>query len=530
MAEPRADQTATLLPDGEVLVAGGYNGVERDGGIVPNPLTLAQLFDPGTRSWVQAAPMRVARDEAEAALLADGSVMVVGGTCPFLQYDPETGEWVCDSSNTAEIYDPSSNAWSPAPALSELRTVDTLTALHDGRVLLLGFFGPRSGEDAMGAAIYDPSANAWSAAAPPNIKRGGRATATLMNNGDVLLVGGSGGTAALDSAEEYDPSTNTWTVLAPMLQPRIDQAATLLPDGSVLVAGGVSGIEISGLVTPSEWLTSAETYDPATNTWQAIAAMNVPRYLQTATTLPNGSVLMVGGGSECTADGCIGYGLEPGDCCGVTSAEVYEPSFDRWTLTEPITSDIGHTATLLQNGEVLVAGGSGQPPGAERQLSSAYLYGPAPPGSSSQPTSAASPAAVPVLTLTHLHQSHRTWRERPAVRGVRAKRALPVGTAFAFVLSEPARIELTFTQLLSGTRLRGKCLARGARREEHACKRMALRGTLEVRAHAGTNKIVFRGFLPHRHRLPAGNYMVTAVASTATTRLAAQTLHFRIAR
>lgn len=535
MAEPRAEQTATLLPDGEVLMAGGVNGVEGGDGTTPNPLTLAQLFNPSTRSWVQAAPARVARDGAKAALLGDGSVLVVGGTCPFLQYDPETKEWTCDANSTAEAYDPSSNTWSPVAAPRELQRAETLTALPGGRVLLVGLFGPRSGDTTVGAAVYDPDANAWSIAAKPLAQRTD-ATATLMNNGDVLLAGGLYDERVLESVEGYDPQTNEWMMLAPMHQPRMYQAATLLSDGSVLVAGGAGSFEPVTPLGPRDVLASAETYDPVTNTWQSVAPMNMARAFQTATALPDGDVLMVGG-QPCNSgisEACLGYG-DPehpasGNCCAASSAEVYEASSGRWMFTEPITSGIAHTATLLRNDEVLVAGG--ELPLGSVDLSSAYVYGPAPiTPPPSQPSQVVPPTAPSPVKLTHLSQSNRTWRETHTGSNARRKPATPVGTDFTFMLSEPATVRLTFTQLLPGKRVGEKCVASRPRASTRpSCSRRRLRGLLEIVARVGANLIAFHGSLPHGSLLPVGRYSVSVVADAATSHSSAQTLDFTIIR
>lgn len=538
MAEPRAEQTATLLPDGDVLVAGGYNGVERGGSTITNPLALAQLFDPSTRSWVQAAPMRMARDGAEAALLADGGVLVVGGTCPFLQYDPETSEWTCDSSATAEAYDPTSNTWNSVAAPRELQWVDTLTTLADGRVLLVGQFGPRSGDTTMGAALYDPDANAWSTAAKPLARRSD-ATATLMNNGDVLVAGGSSDEKVLESVEEYEPKTNRWTMVAPMLQPRTNQAATMLADGSVLVAGGDGSVEFGlSTVAPQDVLASAEAYDPETNAWQALAPMSLARTFQTATALPDGDVLMVGG-QECdpnTSAACLGHGgpehLAFGDCCAASSAEVYDPSSGSWTFTEPITSGMSHTATLLQDGELLVVGGD--LPLGSGVLSGAYVYGPAavtPPASTQPPHVVVAPAASVALKLSHLRQSRKIWRETHTGSEAGRRRRIPVGTDFTFVLNEPAKARLMFRQMASGKRVGKRCLAHRSReRARPSCARGRFRGLLQVAAHAGDNRIAFNGSMRHGVLLPAGRYSVSIVADTATSHSSARTLRFTIVR
>ncbi|HEY1690334.1 MAG TPA: kelch repeat-containing protein [Solirubrobacteraceae bacterium] len=600
MAEPRAEQTATLLQDGEVLVVGGYN---EGGSTAATSLTLAQLFDPSTRSWVQAAPALIARNDARAALLANGSVLVVGGTCAFLQYDLATEEWVCESTTTAEAYDPSSNTWNPVAAPPELQWTETLTALADGRVLLVGEFGPHATNTTFGAAVYDPDTDTWSSASKPLVTRS-EATATLMSDGDVLFAGGFHGKqlpglpvqdeyTVFDSAETYDPSTNEWAMVAPMLQPRASQAATLLMDGSVFVAGGDGSVDLPGVLTATDVLASAETYDPTTNTWQPAAPMNLARTFQTATALPDGDVLMVGG-QECNSEECLGYGQPPaaGDCCAASSAEVYEPSPGRWSFTAPITSGTLHTATLLQNGEVLVAGGHLLPLGSG-ELDSAYVYGPTEAAPPSSPQASQVVRAV-ALKLTDVRQSRRIWRERhvrryargghaaarsthaaarsghaaargghaaargghAAARGghaavrsghaaarsthasvrsshadARNRQAIPVGTDFHFVVNESANVRFTFTQLLPGKLFGKKCRSLRPRVDGHpSCVRKKSRGTLEVSAHPGANRVAFRGRLSHDRLLPVGRYSVRAVAETTTARSSVTVRSFTIVR
>jgi len=194
-------------------------------------------------------------------------------------------------------------------------------------------------------------------------------TATLLKDGRVLVTGGIGGPHAttLTSAELYDPRTRHWTPTGQMVQPRSDHAAVLLPTGKVLVLGGADATTDYAPVN-----LSAKIYDPRSGHWspaRSPIAANTNSYF-TATLLPSGKVLVAGGSSDFSVQ-MIG---------GSASALLYDPSSDRWTTTGRMTGPrIGHTATLLPNGKVLMAGGEegcDQKGGACLGLSSAELYNP----------------------------------------------------------------------------------------------------------------------------------------------------------
>jgi hypothetical protein len=162
-------------------------------------------------------------------------------------------------------------------------------------------------------------------------------TATLLRNGRVLVAGGVTVVSttefiAVDSAELYTPWTNTWTTVPPMTMARANHTATLLLSGKVLVAGGGTS--------------SAEVYTPWTNTWASVAPMHYPRSQATATRLLNGKVLVVG-------DRLGGPG---GD-----TPEIYTPWTNTWALASALPGGQGrcggHTADLLGTGRVLVTGG-----------------------------------------------------------------------------------------------------------------------------------------------------------------------------
>ena len=184
-------------------------------------------------------------------------------------------------------------------------------------------------------------------------------TTTLLPDGKVLIAGGessySAATNAGASAELYDPITRTFVATGSMTTPRATHTATLLPNGKVLIAGG--GAEISGAAYGPA---SAELYDPATGTFAATGAMNVERWSHTATLLNNGKVLIAGG------LGVLGVLL--------VSAELYDPSTGTFTATGDMNQPLADTATLLSNGKALIT--RGNPDGPPPYLSSAELYDP----------------------------------------------------------------------------------------------------------------------------------------------------------
>jgi len=170
-------------------------------------------------------------------------------------------------------------------------------------------------------------------------------TATLLPDGRVLVAGGEDACgAALASAELYDPRTGSWTPTGSMVAPRADHTATLLPDGRVLVAGGTDLAPASGASADTTGpAASAELYDPRTGSWTATGSMVGQHVMHTATLLPDGRVLVAGGTSGPAA-----------------SAELYDPRTRSWTATgSMLTPRRSHTATLMPDGRVLVVGGLG---------------------------------------------------------------------------------------------------------------------------------------------------------------------------
>ena len=224
------------------------------------------------------------------------------------------------------------------------------TLLLDGRVLVVGgpieTIGPPNS-----AELYDPVSKVWAATGRmlgPRYEY----TATRLPGGKVLVAGGNSNSGEIASAELYDPISGSWSPTGAMVTPRYGHTATLLSDGKVLVAGGVGRAQVP----------SAELYDPASGTWTATGVMATARYGHTATLLPDGKVLVAGGNQDGSPRG--------------PSAELYDPISGTWSATGNMitpTPRSGHTATLLPDGKVLVAGGTthGIDP-----LASAELYDP----------------------------------------------------------------------------------------------------------------------------------------------------------
>jgi N-acetylneuraminic acid mutarotase len=311
MSGARYLATATLLPNGKVLVAGGQGST--------GYLTSAELYDPSTNSWSAAGTLDAARASAVALLLPNGKVLVAGGY-------GATG-----AVASAELYDPATNSWSSGGTFVDARAYATATLLHNGRVLVAG--GQGSAGDLASAELYDPATNTWSLAGTLGIARRG-ATASLLADGTVLVAGGVGVGGYLASAELYDPALNTWSSTGALGSARTAATATALPNGRVLTVGGEStGGTIAGV----------EIYDPVSRVWSVAAGSVVSRTSASATLLPDGKVLVSGG-----------YGSS-GD---LVSAEIYDPATSVWNTAGSLVSARRlATATLLPSGKVLVAGG-----------------------------------------------------------------------------------------------------------------------------------------------------------------------------
>ena len=339
MATGRQQHTATLLPNGKVLIAGGYDGT--------SSLSSAELYDPASGTFsATTGPLTTARKQHTATLLPNGKVLIAGGT------------GAGGALSSAELYDPASGASGSFSAttgpMATARYTHTATLLPNGKVLIAGGYGAAGVLSS--AELYDPASGVFSATTGPLATARYYQTATLLANGKVLIAGGDSSAPPfyLSSAELYDPvsgASGTFSATGALATARYAHTATLLANGTVLIAGGrAAGV-----------LASVELYDPASGMFSATTGpLATARGYDTATLLPNGKVLIAGG---------LGLGFVP-----LASAELYDPVSGTFSATTgPLATARGYdTATLLPNGKVLIAGGYN---GASSQ-SSAELYDP----------------------------------------------------------------------------------------------------------------------------------------------------------
>ncbi|HMC52005.1 MAG TPA: kelch repeat-containing protein, partial [Acidimicrobiales bacterium] len=295
----------------------------------------------------------------------NGTVVVAGGSTNGaglnFSTDPNCGLGLGTTAiSRVEVFDPSTLTWAAAASMSQARNEFSLVRLVNGTLLAAG------GADSTAAEIYDAATDTWSSAGGMHSSRVGAAY-TLMPGGRVMVAGGNFGAIwpfCDSTAEVYDPSANTWTSTGSMALDRRNATATVvrMPNGThrVLVAGGIDN-------RGSSIESSAELYDPATNTWTATGSMTTPRVGHTATLMTRTGLVLVTGGSDGTSV--------------LSSAEVYDPSTGTWMALNPMaTARSSHTATqLLIPGitKVAIVGGSDGTPGTAG-LSSAELFQPTP--------------------------------------------------------------------------------------------------------------------------------------------------------
>jgi N-acetylneuraminic acid mutarotase len=311
-----AGHLAILLPNGQVLVVAGNDG--GDGSDAP--LLSAELFDPMTGQWSQAASMRTRRTSPAGTRLADGRVLIAGG------FDHPAAQVMLAS---AEAYDPMNDSWSSAGMMTQPRAGATAILLGNGKVLVVGGMPTFSVGVSDTAELYDPQTNEWSAVPSMSTPRAFH-TATLLQDERVFVVGGS----AVPTAEIFDPVSNHWLDAGAMSEARFNHGAALLHDGRVLLAGGQGATNRQ----------TADIFDPNTRTWAQASNMSTPRGGITAVTLASGEVLVSGG--LLNPDG------------STATAEIYNAETDAWRTAGTMNEDrYYHTQTVLADGSVLVVGG-----------------------------------------------------------------------------------------------------------------------------------------------------------------------------
>jgi hypothetical protein len=363
LQKARGFHTATLLANGKVLVAGGANRASDShciGGIVS-----AELYDPDAAGFFSpTGALTAARYAHTATLLQNGKVLVAGG----FGVTSDCQDVGVQAQNTAELYGPVTGSFNKTGNMTFPRGGHTATLLTDGKVLVAG--GGDQGGGGTGSAsaeLYDPSTGVFTQTGSMAVARF-RHTATLLQNGKVLIVGG----VPLDSsnptstAELYDLATGSFTATGGMTTAREEHTATLLTDGKVLIVGGespVTGIRPDvtavirlcwGPLSDLQATATAEVYDPSTGLFSTTGSMSEARSSHTATLLPSGNVLIAGGGDD------------------NSTAELYDPTTSSFSITGGMeVGRSGHSATLLPDivgGILLVVGGGSFVPIATAEL------------------------------------------------------------------------------------------------------------------------------------------------------------------
>lgn len=306
----RLDGTATLLADGTILVVGGRV-------LGQGSTAIAERYDPHTGLWQDAGRLRTARTKHTASLLPDGSVVIVGGVGGGLW------PWQRDGITTVERYQPARNRWTTLAPLPQGVTEHSAVVLSDGRLLVVGGRDRDAVPSQATVAVwaYTPTTNRWQALASLHQPRDGN-VATLLPDGWVLLVGGVDilYPSQEPSAEVYDPQQDRWQP-GPILGVTFAgyQRAARLADGRVLVADGVDVF----------------LYDPALDRWSRRAPGARLAIAGSLSTLHDGRVLQVAGSIQA----------------------FYDPAADRWQIAQRAIYRAFHTATLLPDGRVVLLGG-----------------------------------------------------------------------------------------------------------------------------------------------------------------------------
>ena len=324
MTSSRTGHTATLLSNGQVLIAGGalYRQQQFGAAVV---LASVEVYDSAAGTFHAAASMTNARRSHTATLLSDDRVLIVGGY-------GEGGAALA----SAELFDLATATFRPTGSLMAARGGHTTILLPTGAVLVIGGYGTRAYPDVAPAELYDPATGTFKPAGT-YVGRGGCdfcAPSVLLHDGTVLFP-------AQNPAQLYDPVSDSFSPSGAMSM-ELSAAATLT-NGDVLFAGG----------EPLGRSANADLYNPATHTFVRTADMTSRRVWHTLSSLPDGTVLAAGGETDsCSANACFFAG-------SVATAELYNPSAGAFVSTGNMAIARGsHTATLLGDGRVLIAGGT----------------------------------------------------------------------------------------------------------------------------------------------------------------------------
>ena len=319
MSTPRIYHTATLLPNGKVLIVGG----ETTGNAVTNS---AEIYDPVAGTFSATLVNGYSSYGHTAVLLMNGKVLISGG------YNGAT--YIANSS----LYDPVAGAFSVTPSMNSPRLNHTATLLPNGKVLISAGYNAGS---LASAELYDPVANTYSVTGSLSQKRHAH-SATLLPNGKVLVTCGTidSGSTRVTATELYDFNAGTFSATGSIPTGRLFAHIALMPNGNVIVAGGEDSTNAS--------VTTTDVYDPVVGTFGIAGALGTGRFGAAMTVLWNGAILVTGGISATSV---------------FASAELFTPTGSNRLGTFTTTGAMAnardqHTSLLLWNGKVLISGGS----------------------------------------------------------------------------------------------------------------------------------------------------------------------------
>jgi len=329
LAQPRWGAVAATIPNGDVLVAGGTGGVTSSAAV-----SLAEVYHAATAQWQVVAPMNERRSLSQAVTLANGLVLVFGGSRDGVPLA------------SAELFDPQSGTWTKTAPMTVARTDFAAVRLADGQVMAIGGGTGKSAASVTATVeIFNPDTKTWARTASTASPRA-YATAVVLGDGSVLVAGGrstyygSGGTVWA-TAERWDPNGRTWNPAASMSGPRYFGAAAALRDGSAVVAGGWPD---TGNTRASS---SVDVYDLASSSWQSAGPMASSRAAFAMLALADGRLLVVGGQTEGT------------NAPSTASAELFDPGSRTWSGAGSLATPVWYPAAgALPGGRALVAGGA----------------------------------------------------------------------------------------------------------------------------------------------------------------------------
>lgn len=334
MSAPRASHTATPLPSGRVLVAGGFTSGA-------SAAQSAEIYDDDAGRFTRLPRMETLRHSHSATVLPGGKVLIAGGYA--------AGSEV---TAAAELFDPATNSFAATGSLIAARGGHVSVLLGNGKVLIAGGIGP-GWTFLSSAELYDPATGQFTPTSAMSVARESHA-AVRLRDGRAFIVGGHRDRRAnitlYTSAEAYDAATGRFTKVGDMRVRRHKHDAVLLRDGRVLITGGSDERDANGAYD------STELFDPATGRFSSGPSMKRPRYKHQGTSilLPDGSVLIAGGS---------------------TQAETLDPAARAFTIADGTARMAGQfsAAALLPDGRVLITGGYGNRGGPR---SSAWAYRP----------------------------------------------------------------------------------------------------------------------------------------------------------